>query len=68
MSAARVVSVTRGQLLQPVAGGTSPQIFLSRITSRVESKVADETEDLMTGYSFLHCGVLRTLFFRSDFN
>ena len=70
MSAARVVSVTRGQLLQPVAGGTRPQIFLSRTTSRVESKAADVTEDLLihVGYSLLHCEALKTLFFRSDFN
>jgi len=68
MSAAGVVSVTGGQLLQPVAGWTRPQIFLSRINSKVESKVADKTEDLIAGYSLLHCGVLITLFFLSDFN
>ena len=68
MSAAGVVSVTRGRLFQPEAGRVKPKIFLRRNSRKELSKFPEETDDLTTGYSLRHCEVLRTLFFRSVCN
>ena len=57
-----------GRLSQPVAGGVRPQILLSRTINRVMSKLSDDTDGLMAGYSLPHCKGFKIFLRRSDCN
>ena len=68
MSAAGVVSVTKGRSSWPEAGRVRPKIFLRSNSSRELSKFPEEIDHLTAGYNLRHWEVHRTLFFRSVCN
>jgi len=66
MLASMLVSSAGGRLLQPVAGGFKPHIFFSSNIRSGMSKLADDKDEGIMGYSFPHCVGLRILFFLRD--